>query len=113
MGVGIPKVGGSLNGFMDFLTSKEAIAVASAIIVTPFIAGYILPLVSRLPVIGGYGTVALLVAALIVFIIAKWVGMGLLRSILLGACAGMVINALAASSIGKGILSRFGAAVAK
>ena len=113
MAMGIPKVGGSLNGFMDFLTSKEAIAVASAIIVTPFISGYILPLVTRLPVIGQYGTLALIVAALIVFLIAKWVGGGFLRSIFLGAAAGMVINAFANSGLGKGILSRFGAAVSR
>lgn len=111
MKVGIPKVGGSINGFMGFLTSPEAIAVASAIILTPFIAGYILPLVSRIPVIGNYGTVTLLVAALIVFLIAKWVGGGFLRSIFLGAAAGMVINAFAASTFGRGIIKRFGSAV--
>jgi len=111
MPVGMPKVGGSVNGFMGFITSKEAIAVASAMILTPFIGGYILPLVSRLPVIGSHGTIALLVAAFVIFLVAKWVGSGILRSIFLGAAAGMVINAFTASSFGRGIVQRFGTAV--
>lgn len=111
MAMGIPKVGGSVNSFVGFLTSKEAVAVASAMIITPFIAGYILPLVQKIPVIGNYGTITLLVGALIVFLIAKWVGNGFMRSIFLGAAAGMVINAFAASRFGGGIIKRFGAAV--
>jgi len=111
MGVGLPKVGGSISGFAGFLTSKESVAVASAIILTPFIMGYIMPLISRLPIIGKYGTVALLVGALVVFLIAKWVGGGFLRSIFLGAAAGMVINAFAASTFGRGVIKRFGSVV--
>lgn len=103
------KVGSSVNGFMSFVTSREAIAVASAVILTTFVSNYILPLVGRIPVIGANPTIALLAAAVIVFIVARFIGNGVLRSILLGVVAGMTINAILTTSFGRGIASRFGA----
>ena len=102
------KVGGSINGFMSFITSREAIAVASAVVLTTFVSNYILPLVGRIPVIGRNPTIALLAAAVIVFIIARFIGNGILRSVLLGVVAGMTINAILTTSFGRGIASRFG-----
>jgi len=95
------KIGGSIRGFTGFLTSPEAIAVASATLLTPFISRYILPLVSSIPVLGSNPAVALLISALIIFMLARFVGGSILRPILLGAAAGMAINALISTQFGQ------------
>lgn len=95
------KIGGSIKGFTGFLFSPEAIAVASATLLTPFISRYILPLVASLPVLGANPAVALLISALIVFMLARFIGGSILRPILLGAAAGMAINALISTRFGQ------------
>lgn len=95
------KIGGSIKGFTGFLFSPEAIAVASATLLTPFISRYILPLVSSIPVLGSNPALALIISAVIVFMIARFVGGTILRPILLGVAAGMAINAIISTQFGQ------------
>lgn len=95
------KIGGSIRGFTGFLTSPEALAVGAAILLTPFISRYILPLVSNLPVLGSNPAIALFASAVIVFIIARFVGGMILRPILMGVAAGMAINAIISTQFGQ------------
>jgi len=92
---------GSVKGFTGFLTSPEALAVGAAIILTPFISRYILPSVSNIPVLGSNPAIALFVSAIIVFIIAKFVGGMILRPLLFGVAAGMAINAIISTQFGQ------------
>lgn len=105
------RAGNAIGGFTSYLSSPEALAAVGAMVFTPLIMSYIVPLVSRLPVLGGQPALALLVGAIIVFIIARYIGGGLIRSLLLGVSAGMVINAILATGVGRGIVTRLGGAI--
>lgn len=105
------RVGGAVGGFTSYLTSPEALAAVGAMVFTPLITNYIVPLVTRLPVLGSQPAIALVVGAIVVFIIARYIGGGIVRSLLLGVSAGMVINAVLATGVGRGIVTRLGGAL--
>ena len=100
-----------IGGFISYIKSPEFIAVASAIIVTPMVASFLLPLIRRIPVIGSHPTGSVLVAALVVFIIGKWLRGALIRAILIGVSGGLVINALMATSFGQRFVGRISSTV--
>ncbi len=89
----IPKL--DVDRFTKFLTSNEMIAVASAIIVTPLLLKSIESVISRFPVLRNNFTIGLLVAAFFLFVLAGLVPSGMLRSVVLGVSAGVVITAVA------------------
>lgn len=103
--LGIAKSTGAVRGYMGFLTSPQAISAGSAMILTPIVSRYIVPLVGRIPVLARWRSAVLIVSAIIVFMVAKFFG-GLLQAVLLGAAAGLTINAFNASGVGQRVLGR-------
>ena len=102
-----PKV--SLGKFVQFIKSKEMIAVASAILVTPVILGTITSIVSRFPLLRDNIAIGLVVGSFIVFIIAMMFSPnGIARAILIGVAAGTLITGIQSTSTAQEILGRLG-----
>ena len=101
-----------LSGFLGYLKSPEFIAVGSAIIITPIIAGFLLPLLRRIPFIGQRPLFTVLAAALLMFILAKWVRGTYAKAILIGVAGGFVINAFISSGAGQRLIGRLSTTVA-
>ena len=80
--------------FIDFLKSKEFISVAAAIIVTPFALRGVEQLVTRFGVLQQNFTVAMILAAFVLFFIAGMTS-GYIRAIFLGLAAGTAVTAVA------------------
>lgn len=95
----------NLKGFTNFVTSGETIAVASAIFLTPVVSRFIVPLLGNIPYLNQHPTIVLVIASLIVFMIAKATS-GTIRSIILGAAAGLFINAIASTGVGATLIGR-------
>ena len=102
-----PKV--SLNRFMEFIRSREMIAVASAILITPILLGTITAIVSRFPLLRDNVAIGLAVASFALFLIAMMFSpTGILRSIFIGVAAGTLITALQSTTFAQNILGRLG-----
>jgi len=104
-GLKIPKL--RLGGFMEFLKSKEMIAVASAVLITPVILATVTGLLSRVPFLRDNFAIGMLIGSLLIFIIASMVG-GMLRSVLLGISAGVLLVGIQSTTFAQGLLNRLG-----
>ena len=103
--IGLGKGSNAVRGYMSFLTSPQAIAAASAMVATPVISRYIVPLVGRIPVVARHRSAVMIISAIIVFMVAKFFG-GVIQSIFLGVAAGLTIGAFNASGLGQRVLGR-------
>jgi len=90
--VTVPTV--SVSKFQTFLTSKEFIAVASAVVVTPLILTQVRNIVARTPLLQRNFTIGMVLVGFVIFLIAFMVS-GFIRTILIGVGAGVAITALA------------------
>ena len=93
LGIKTPKV--DIERFTKFLTSPEIIVAASAILLTPLILKSLESIVARFPVFGNNLTIGLIIAAIVIFAIAFMVPAGMIRSVVLGLVAGIVITLIA------------------
>lgn len=100
-----------LGGFTSFVKSKEFVAVASAVLITPVILGLVTSMVSRLPLLRNNFAVGMLVASIIIFIIAMMFGDGLLRAVILGISAGVLIVGIQSLSFVQSALNRLSGVV--
>jgi len=104
--VTIPKL--RLGGFRSFVTSKEFVAVASAVLITPVILSTVTALISRLPLLRNNFAIGMLVASLVIFIIASMFGDGLMRAVILGISAGVLLVGIQSTTIAQNLLNRLG-----
>jgi len=111
LGLKVPKlkVSGE-GGFTGFLMSNEVIAVGSAILITPIIMSSITAIVSRVPFLRDHFAVGMVVASFILFVISATFS-GMLRAVVLGISAGLLIVGLQSTTIVQGFLSRLEEAV--
>jgi len=100
-----------LSGFTQFVKSKEFVAVASAVLITPVVLGLVTSMVSRLPLLRNNFAVGMLVASIIIFIIAMMFGDGLLRAVILGISAGVLIVGIQSLSFVQSALNRLAGVV--
>lgn len=93
-----------IGGFTSFIFSDVAVVAFSAVILTPLVQAWIVPMLYRVPVLNNYPTITLIVAAIVVFFVAGMFS-GTLRALVTGVAAGLALNAFQASSIGQRVLS--------
>lgn len=103
LGIKAPSL--KLGGFVEFLKSKELIAVASAILITPVILATVTALISRVPFLRDNFAIGMLIGSLAIFLIASMVG-GILRPILLGISAGVLLVGIQSTTIAQNLLGR-------
>lgn len=96
-----------ISGFMDFLKSKEMIAVASAVLITPVVLATVTSLISRVPFLRDNFAIGMVVGALIIFAIASMVG-GIFRSVMLGISAGVLLVGIQSTTFAQSLLNRLG-----
>jgi len=96
---------GAVRGFLGFLTTPQAISAGAAVVATPIVSRYIVPLVGRIPVVARHRAAVLIISAIIMFVIAKFFG-GFIQAIFLGVAAGLTIGAFNASGLGARVLGR-------
>ena len=106
MAIRSPKL--QVSKFTNFLTSDQAITAASAIIITPAVLGFVSRLTSRSGFLVQHATVALLLSAILVFIVAGMMS-GVIRSVLLGASIGIFVNAMLTVAPIAAAVNRIGA----
>jgi len=94
--------------FTDFVRSKEFIAVASAVIITPIILASVTSLISRIPLLRNNFAIGMIVASIIIFIIASMFGDNLMRAVLLGISAGVLLVGIQSTSLAQNFLNRLG-----
>lgn len=87
----IPKV--KLDDFKAFVMSKEIVAIGSAILVTPMLLTGIESVIARFPVFKDHITLALTIAAFVIFIFATKVK-GIFGAVLVGIAGGVLITGL-------------------
>ena len=97
-----------LGGFTNFIKSNEFVAVASAVLITPIILGMVTNLIGRLPFLRNNFAIGMIVASIIIFIIAGMFGSGMLRAVVLGISAGVLLVGLQSTSFVQGALNRLG-----
>jgi len=97
-----------IGGFRNFITSKEFIAVASAVLITPVILSSVTAMIGRLPFLRNNFAIGMLVASLIIFIIASMFGDGMLRAVLLGISAGVLLVGIQSTTLAQNLLNRLG-----
>lgn len=83
-----------IGKFMDFIKSREFIAVAAAVILTPLALRGVGTFVEQSDLLRRNFTVALIIAGFVLFLVAGMVS-GFLRAIFLGIAAGVAITAVA------------------
>ncbi len=106
LGLKVPKLNVSgTGGFVGFLKSNEVIAVGSAILITPIIMASITSLVSRVPFLRDHFAVGMVVASFVLFALSATFS-GMLRAIVLGISAGVLIVGLQSTSLVQGFLGR-------
>ena len=105
------KGGAKVKGFLNYLKSPEFVAVGSAIILTPIISSFLLPLVRRIPAIGNHEIAVVIVASLIIFWIAKMIGGMYIKAILIGTAGGLLISSFLTTGFGQRFTSRLSATV--
>lgn len=88
----IPTV--KFSDFKKFITSPEIVAVGSAILVTPLIQATVESLVGSIPVVQNHATIALIIAAFVIFILASRIKMMMFRAVALGVAGGLLITAI-------------------
>jgi len=93
--------------FVTFLKSKEMIAVASAILITPVILATVTALISRVPFLRDNFAIGMIVASLVIFVIASMVG-GILQPVLLGISAGVLLVGIQSTTFAQSLLNRLG-----
>lgn len=104
--ISVPKL--QLGGFKSFISSKEFVAVASAVLITPVILSTVTALISRLPLLRNNFAIGMLVASVIIFILAMMFGDGLLRAVLLGISAGVLLVGIQSTTVAQNLLNRLG-----
>ena len=97
-----------LGGFRSFITSKEFIAVASAVLITPVILTTVTALISRLPFLRDHFAIGMLIASLALFILAGMFGEGMLRAVMIGISAGVLLVGVQSTTIAQNLLNRLG-----
>jgi len=97
-----------LGGFRSFITSKEFIAVASAVLITPVILTTVTALISRLPFLRDHFAIGMLIVSIIIFILAGMFGETIMRAILLGVSAGVLLVGVQSTTIAQNLLNRLG-----
>lgn len=97
-----------VGGFTNFIQSNEFIAVASAVLITPVILGIVTNLISRVPLLRNNFAIGMLVASILIFILAGMFGSGMLRSVLLGVSAGVLLVGIQSTTIAQSLLNRLG-----
>ena len=97
-----------LGGFRSFITSKEFIAVASAVLITPVILTTVTALISRLPFLRDHFAIGMLIVSLAIFILAGMFGEGMLRAIMIGISAGVLLVGVQSTTIAQNLLNRLG-----
>lgn len=90
--IAIPKI--KLDDFQKFIMSPEIVAVASAIIVTPFIMGFVTQFIDSIPFLRDHVTIGLVVSAFIIFILASKIKSMMLRAVAIGVAGGLLITAI-------------------
>lgn len=103
--VTIPKI--QVGKFFDFIKSNEFIAVGSAVLLTPVILGSVNAIISKFPVIRDNFAIGMAVAAFLIIIIAGMLS-GIMRSVVLGLAAGVLLTAFQSTSVAQGLLGRLG-----
>lgn len=98
------KVRKGIGGFTSFIFSDVAVVAFSAVVLTPIVAAWVVPMLYRIPFLQNYPTITLIVAAIIIFFIAGMFS-GLLRAIVTGVAAGLALNAFQGSAIGQRVLA--------
>jgi len=94
--------------FTNFVRSPEFVAVASAVLITPVILGLVTSLISRIPLLRNNFAVGMLVASIIIFIIASMFSEGLMRAVLLGISAGVLLVGIQSLTFAQNLLNRLG-----
>jgi len=97
-----------LGGYTSFIKSNEFVAVASAVLITPVVLGMVTSLIGRLPFLRNNFAVGMIVASIIIFIIAGMFGTGMLRAVVLGISAGVLLVGLQSTSFVQSALNRLG-----
>jgi len=97
-----------LGGYTSFLQSKEFVAVASAVLITPVVLGLVTSLIGRLPFLQNNFAIGMIVASIIIFIIAGMFGDGMLRAVILGISAGVFLVGLQSTTFVQSALNRLG-----
>lgn len=82
-------------GITGMFTAPEVIAVFSAAIVTPIIAPYVQQWVAKIPFLQDHLTIATLLFAAVIFIIANRVNHGMVRAIMVGVAGAFLLIGLA------------------
>lgn len=91
MALKLPSI--KVDDFKKFVTSPEIVAVAAAILITPLILGAVSSFTDSVPFLQDHITIALILSAFVVFIIASKVG-GMFRAVLIGIAGGLLITAI-------------------
>ncbi len=97
-----------LGGYTNFIKSNEFVAVASAVLITPVVLGMVTSLIGRLPFLQNNFAIGMIVASIIIFIIAGMFGSGMLRAVVLGISAGVLLVGLQSTSFVQSALNRLG-----
>ena len=106
LGLKVPKLNVSgTGGFVGFLKSNEVIAVASAILITPVIMASITAIVGRVPFLRDNFAIGMIVASFILFALSAMFS-GMLRAVVLGISAGVLIVGIQSTSIVQGFLGK-------
>lgn len=100
-----------LGGFRSFVTSKEFIAVASAVLITPVVLTTVTALISRAPFLRDHFAIGMLIASIALFILSSMLGDGLLRAVALGISAGILLVGVQSTTIAQNLLNRLGGIV--
>lgn len=87
----VPKV--RLDEFKEFVTSKEIVAIGSAILVTPILLTGIESLIAKFPILKDHLTIALVITAFVIFIFATKLK-GIFGAVLIGIAGGVLITGL-------------------
>ena len=97
-----------LGGFTSFVRSKEFVAVASAVLITPIVLSSVTALIGRLPFLRNNFAIGMIVASAIIFILAGMFGDGMIRAVVLGISAGVLLVGIQSTTIAQTLLNRLG-----
>ncbi len=92
MALQVPKI--KFDDFQKFIMSPEIVAVASAIIVTPFIIGFITNFVDSVPFLRDHVTIGLILSAFLIFILSSKIRNITFRAVAIGIAGGLLITAI-------------------
>ena len=92
MALQIPKI--KFDDFTKFLRSPEIIAVASAIIITPFLIAGVENFLDNVPFLRDHVTIGLVLTAFVIFILSSKIRNMTFRAVAIGVAGGLLITAL-------------------